>query len=86
MSVPSTFDYTTDFQNTPTEIETNCHFREKSFNLFKSPLGGQKQSDTSENLLKLLIIIAYDTNKILRQPNIGALKKNKKNKRSQKRK
>uniref|UniRef100_A0A6C0CDW7 Uncharacterized protein n=1 Tax=viral metagenome TaxID=1070528 RepID=A0A6C0CDW7_9ZZZZ len=92
MSAPSTFDYTTDFQNTPTEIETKCHFKEKSFDLFKSPHVGFNQSERSENLLKLLIIIAYDTNKILRQSQVaaavggGALKKNKKNKRSQKRK
>ena len=87
MSAPSTFDYTTDIQNTPTEIETKCHFKDNSFDLFKKPLAGNKQSESSENLLKLLIIIAYDTNKILKQSHsVGSLKKNKKNKKSQKKK
>ena len=87
MSAPSTFDYTTDIQNTPTEIETKCHFKDNSFDLFKKPHIGFERRPDQDDLLKLLIIIAYDTNKILKQyHSVGALKKNKKNKKSQKKK
>ena len=85
MSAPSTFSYDTGVGSTPSEIVERCHFKDKSFDLFKTPAGGNKQPENSENLLKLLIIIAYDTNKLLNlRLKGGSLKKNKKNKRSQK--
>ena len=89
MSAPSTFDYSNSegFANTPSELETKCHFNDKSFDLFKKPPVGFDKKPDQGDLLKLLVIIAYDTNKILKQfHSVGSLKKNKKNKKSQKKK
>ena len=61
-----------------------CFFKDNSFNLFERPPVGYERRPDQENLLRLLVIIAYDTNKILKQSHGGSLKKNKKNKKSQK--
>ena len=92
---PSNFTYDTGFDTTPSELEDRCFFRPGSFDVLFRPIPqgnhtgvhGRRSRDQL-SLLTLIAILIYDTNKLLnhRLRGGGSLKKNKKNKKSQKKK